>query len=189
MKNNQYLFLIDNENPLPLCYNIDIIKLCDDYYLERTAAYYARNMICLAKKKCIYLKVESAYRSNQYQQMLIDNDVKMYMDNGYNLEDALEETLEMIAKPGCSEHNAGLALDILSDDYDELDEGFENTAAFSWLYKNAHKFGFILRYPKGKTSITKIGYEPWHYRFVGVCHAKRIKKSGLTLEEYIEKRR
>lgn len=189
MKNNQYLFLINNENPLPLCYNVNKVRVCDDYYLDCDAACYAKKILCAAKKCGINLKVESAYRSKVYQQMLIDNDVKMYMDKGYCLEDALQKTLEMITKPGCSEHNAGLALDILSDDYDELDEGFENVPAFDWLSKYAHKYGFILRYPKDKTYITNIGYEPWHYRFVGLYHAKKIKKSGLTLEEYIEKRR
>lgn len=187
MKKNQYLFLINNENPLPLCYNINLKEVSKGYYLDCVASCCAKKMFCFAKKDGITLKVESAYRSNEYQQMLINNDVKEYMDKGYSLENAMKKTLEMIARPGCSEHNAGLALDILSSDYNVLDEGFENTPAFKWLDKNAHKFGFILRYPKGKTSITKIGYEPWHYRFVGSYHAKKIKKSGLTLEEYIKK--
>lgn len=187
MKNNQYLFLINNENPLPLCYNVDITEIYGGYYIDSFVAYYAKKMLCTSKKCGINLKIESAYRSNKYQQMLIDIDVKTYMNQGYSLEDALAKTLQSIALPGRSEHNTGLALDILSDDYDTLDTGFENTTAFSWLDINAHKFGFILRYPKDKTSITKISYEPWHYRFVGLCHAKRIKKSGLTLEEYIKK--
>ena len=86
-----------------------------------------------------------------------------------------------------SEHNAGLAADISSMDWKgEITESFENTKEFEWLDKNAHKFGFILRYPRGKEHITGITYEPWHYRYVGRRHAECMKRMGVTLEEYLE---
>ncbi len=187
MSNDWALFLINDENPLSPCYNVITAEVADGYLMESTAAFFARKMLCCAKKDGINLCVHSAYRSSQYQQVLVDRDIRLYMDKGYSLERAVAETLKNIAAPGRSEHNAGLALDILSDDYTEMDEGFENTSAFRWLSCNAYKFGYILRYPKGKTKITGINYEPWHYRFIGPCHAKKICKCGLTLEEYIKK--
>lgn len=184
---NNYLFLINDENPLPKCYNVNTCEVENGYCLESTASCYAKRMICCAKKDGIILKIESAFRSIAYQQVLIERDIKLYMDKGFSLEKAIEETMKNIASPGSSEHNAGLALDILSDSYSELDEGFSKTDAYRWLINNSFKFGFILRYPKDKTHITKISYEPWHFRFVGVYHARKIKQSGLTLEEYIKK--
>lgn len=84
-------------------------------------------------------------------------------------------------EPGASEHQTGLAFDVTV----ETSEGFENTPQYSWLMSNAHKYGFIQRYPANKSSITGISYEPWHYRYVGVDAAKKMKKSGMCLEEFL----
>ncbi|MCM1487619.1 MAG: M15 family metallopeptidase, partial [Firmicutes bacterium] len=102
-----------------------------------------------------------------------------------------------IALPGHSEHNAGLAMDIVSDTYwsnhSDLDESFDQLPQYDWLIENSWKYGFILSYPKGKEDITGFIYEPWHYRFVGLEHAKKIheiyESTGefLTVNEYIEK--
>ena len=85
--------------------------------------------------------------------------------------------------PGASEHQIGLALDIVTDSYRELNEGFAETAAGKWLAENSYKYGFILRYPLGKEYITGIEYEPWHFRYVGVEAATVITEQGITLEE------
>ena len=90
------------------------------------------------------------------------------------------------AKAGQSEHHTGLCVDLMTNGMKELDESFSNTAAFAWLSENAHRFGFILRYPKGKETVTGYCYEPWHYRFVGVEAASEIWERGITLEEYLE---
>ena len=103
-----------------------------------------------------------------------------------NDDEAYKKAVEAVAIPGKSEHNAGLAADIIEQGNYTLTEDFENTPQFKWLNENAAKYGFILRYPKGKESVTGIIYEPWHYRFVGVYHATKIKDSGLCLEEYAE---
>ena len=90
--------------------------------------------------------------------------------------------------PYTSEHNAGLALDILTPDWwlthDDVTDDFENTEQFRWLSENAHRYGFIMRYPREYENVTKIIYEPWHYRFVGVYYAGKIKESGLPLEYF-----
>ena len=91
-----------------------------------------------------------------------------------------------MAVPGTSEHQLGLAVDIIASSYQVLDEAQENTAEQQWLMANAHHYGFILRYPSEKSAITGIGYEPWHYRYVGKAAAKEIFEQGLCLEEYLQ---
>ena len=86
--------------------------------------------------------------------------------------------------PGTSEHETGLAADIVTPSYQRLDAGYAGTKAAKWLLENAASYGFVLRYPEDKTEITGIDYEPWHYRYVGVEAAKEIMAQGLCLEEY-----
>lgn len=76
-------------------------------------------------------------------------------------------------------------MDVLSDEYSSLDEGFVNTKAYEWLKENCYKYGFIIRYPKEKEDITKYNFEPWHIRYVGITHSKEITNKNLTLEEYL----
>lgn len=85
-------------------------------------------------------------------------------------------------EPGASEHQTGLSFDVTV----ETGEGFENTPQYSWLMKNAHKYGFIQRYPANKSDVTGISYEPWHYRYVGVQAAKQMRKTGMCLEEFVQ---
>lgn len=128
------------------------------------------------------LTVTSAYRSYDYQQFLYDYRVSVYSYLGE--EEARKKAATIVAIPGQSEHQTGLAADIHT--LLSADEVFENTYEFQWLKENSWKFGFILRYPKDKTHITGIIYEPWHFRYVGRYHAFKIYESGLTLEEYCE---
>ncbi len=123
----------------------------------------------------------SAYRDYEYQQGLFNNRVIRFKNQGLSEADAKVEAAKVVAIPGTSEHHLGLAVDIIS-----VEESFENTKEFRWLQENAADFGFIMRYPKDKQNITKIIYEPWHYRYVGVEHAKAINELGMCLEEYIE---
>ena len=91
----------------------------------------------------------------------------------------------MVAVPGTSEHQLGLALDLVDARHVKLDESQENTDAYKWLSKHCAEYGFIVRYPNGKTDITGIIYEPWHFRYVGVEAATYIMENGITLEEYL----
>ena len=95
------------------------------------------------------------------------------------------EAARWVAKPGTSEHQTGLALDIVAAGYQILDEEQEDTAEQKWLMENSWKYGFILRYPSEKSDITGIGYEPWHYRYVGKAAAADIYRTGVCLEEYL----
>lgn len=124
--------------------------------------------------------IDSGYRSFNYQQVIWDKNV---------LEQGLEKTKQFVAPPGSSEHQSGLAFDIAylkgpSLSYD--DTVLESDEEVKWLIENAHYFGFILRYPKGKEKITGYKPEPWHYRFVGVPLATILKKHAITLEEYYQ---
>lgn len=131
--------------------------------------------------------VSSAYRSYDYQEGLFEDYVSDYMTSN---PDASEEEARAFvaltsAPAGGSEHHTGLCVDFVRKGAPMLSENFEDTDAFDWLAQNAHKYGFILRYPKDKTDITKYSYEPWHYRFVGVYAASIIHEDGITLEEYL----
>ena len=91
-----------------------------------------------------------------------------------------------MARPKTSEHQLGFAVDIVSINNQRLDHSQEKTAEQQWLIQNSWRYGFILRYPTRKNDITKVGYEPWHYRYVGKKHAKKINELGVCLEEYVK---
>jgi len=188
--NKWAMFLVNKNNPLPEDYDSRIetrvvFESWRKYELDVRAADYLENMIAAAKEDGIDLLVVSAYRTMEYQQQNLDNSIQDRIDRGMTKEEAEADALAEVALPGESEHNAGLALDIMVEEYQNMDDdGFEDTEAFAWLDKHAAEYGFILRYPKGKQDITGIIYEPWHYRFVGLYYANEIKKSGMCLEEY-----
>lgn len=146
------------------------IKVTDE------VAEYLEEMFIAAKKCGINLIAVSGYRSYGYQESLFDESARV---NG------LEHAKKYVAVPGYSEHHTGLAVDIVSDKYTLLDDGFEDTDAFKWLQENMSTYGFILRYPRGKEGITGYNYEPWHLRYVGYDVAEEIEMTGVTLEEYI----
>ena len=128
----------------------------------------------------------SAYRSFQRQKELYEKKCQYYQNKRYSFDIAQKLASQWVAKPGCSEHQTGLALDIVSVDYQQLDEKQEQTQEQQWLMLNSWRYGFILRYPKGKQSITHVNYEPWHYRYVGKIAATEIYNRQITLEEYVE---
>jgi len=127
----------------------------------------------------------SSYRTIDKQKNLYKNKVGEYLAQGYSQESAEAAAGELVAVPGTSEHQLGLALDIVDVANQVLDERQENTEVQKWLMKNSWKYGFILRYPTDKSDITGISYEPWHYRYVGKEAAKEIYEAGICLEEYL----
>ena len=121
----------------------------------------------------------SAFREWDMQVSLYENKIARVM------QEAAVEAATVVAKPGTSEHQIGLALDIVSSEYQELDEAQMETEDQKWLMENSWKYGFILRYPMDKSEITGVIFEPWHYRYVGKKAAKEITEQNLTLEEYV----
>lgn len=146
--------------------------------LNKNVAIKAKEMFDAAKKEGIYLMGASGFRSHNVQVILFNSNVK---------KKGITETLKYSAPPGASEHETGFSMDIVSTEFEDLDFKFENTKSFKWLINNCYKYGFILRYPKDKVSITKYAYEPWHYRYVGKVAAEDIMKNDLCLEEYLSK--
>ena len=145
-------------------------------YLRSEAASALENMFNAAAGEGVYLVLGSGYRSQSTQSAIYYN---------YVARDGQAAADRYSARPGYSEHQTGLAVDI-SDYYGNyyLSESFAYTAEANWLYSNAYKYGFIMRYPQGKEYITGYMYEPWHFRYVGVSNAYAIYNSGLTVEEY-----
>ena len=152
------------------------------------AAEALEQMLADARAAGYNMYLVSAYRSNDYQVSLFNRKVNEYKALGYDDQTAYNEASQWVAIPGTSEHCTGLAADIVSSTWynynSDLTHDFENTEHFNWLYSNCANYGFILRFPKGKESITGITYEPWHYRYVGVEAAQYIMSNGITLEEF-----
>lgn len=185
---DDFFFVVNKQLLLPEDYDIKLDYVQGDYKMEVTAAKYMRDMIAAAKEDGIDLKILSTYRTLKYQKNLFERNVKSRMENnGMSYEEAYYDTSINIAPPGGSEHNAGLAADIITKNDWDTYEAFEDTEEFAWLQEHAWEYGYILRYLKDKEDITGYIYEPWHYRYVGVKYAKTVRDSGLCLEEYFEK--
>ncbi|MDR0922001.1 MAG: M15 family metallopeptidase [Lactobacillales bacterium] len=143
-----------------------------------------------AEKAGFPLQMVSGFRSISEQEGLINENIAQNEAQGMTYEEAKEATMKLMTPPGYGEHNTGLAVDVVGSDYyneqidDLLNEVYANDPSAKWLAENAPKYGFILRYPKGKEKITNIDFEPWHFRYVGVATAEYITQYQLTLEEY-----
>lgn len=185
-KEEYYLLLANAENPLPQDWTVQTEEVQNGYEMDKRAAPAMREMIQAAKEDGVELMLCSAYRSIEKQQQLFDRSQQEYMAQGMSEEEAYAKTATETAIPGTSEHQTGLAADIVTPTYQMLDAGFADTPAGQWLSEHAAEYGFVLRYPQDKQEVTGIIYESWHYRFVGKTHAKLMKESGLCLEEYLQ---
>ena len=143
-------------------------------------------MLKAARADGINLIICSPYRDISRQTVLFNRKIQLHMGRGETYMDAYKKASQIVTVPGASEHQVGLALDIICDTYTILDEGFGETQAGKWLQQHSKEYGFILRYPEGKEDITGIDYEPWHFRYVGKDAATIIMDNGLTLEEFVE---
>lgn len=147
-------------------------------YLRKEAAHHLELLFQEAKKANIEIFAVSGYRSYERQTSVFDTEANLV---------GQDAAAAVVAIPGYSEHQTGLAMDISSRSVRlELVEDFGETEEGKWLANNAHKFGFILRYHKGKEEITGYNYEPWHFRYIGVDAATIIYKKQITLEEYFD---
>lgn len=184
--NYKNLILVNASNPLPENYDSDVRKylveidsdLRNNNYVTKIhkAVYpYITAMVKAAQADGVGLKVWSPFRSYADQDALFKKQVARAGGDE-------NKAATVVARAGTSEHNTGLCAD-----FNMADDAFEKTPMFEWMCKNAENYGFILRYPKDKQDKTGVIYESWHWRFVGINTAKKINKSGLCLEEYLEK--
>jgi D-alanyl-D-alanine carboxypeptidase len=180
------LVLVNNTHPMKEGYVPELAELTPGHSIDRRIINAAKKMLADAEKEGLHIEICSAYRSVKRQEQVFGESMRERVKDGMEYWDAYEETSLNVAEPGTSEHALGLALDLISNQYSELDERQEKTAEAKWLAKNCHKYGFILRYPSEKTNITGIIYEPWHYRYVGEEYAAEIMELGITLEEYLQ---
>jgi LAS superfamily LD-carboxypeptidase LdcB len=179
------LRLVNKENPLAADYKpSDLVKFEGVELREVARDAFVQMRMAMESEGISGLKLQSAYRSYSYQRAIFNEKARELLRTGKaaNKAEAEEIAARSIQPPGASEHQLGLALDVSIDG--KLSQKFAETEAGQWLAENCHKYGFIIRYPKEKTTVTEIIYEPWHLRFVGAEHAEIMFKTGLTLEEY-----
>ncbi|MCI1965982.1 MAG: M15 family metallopeptidase [Oscillospiraceae bacterium] len=179
---DQNLILVNYSHKLPDGYLPDLVSVYGVQLNRRAAAAYQK-MNSAAASDGISLWISSAYRSVERQEELFRQEIADYSKSYSSQGEAQAYAEQSVARPGYSEHATGLAMDLngVRNDFDEM-------PAFQWLSEHAQDYGFILRYPKDKQNITKIKYEPWHYRYVGVEHAQSMKEKNLCLEEYLDLR-
>lgn len=176
------LTLVNLDNKIPENYKITLKNIDEYRQFDSRAIEYLNNMMNdMIKAGISNVWVQSAYRSIESQTKVYNDKIKEYESQGKTKEEAKELTERLIMIPGCSDHNLGLAVD-----FNYVEDEFENTKGFKWLTENAEDYGFIIRYPKNKENITKVKYEPWHWRYVGEKNAKEMNKLGMCLEEYVE---
>ena len=182
------LMLVNADHLLPEDYTFEKVVIEDNFTFDARAAQALTEMLEAGRAAGYSLRIVSTYRTVERSDYLYTSKVSEYQALGYSEEDAAVEAARWVAPPRQSEHNAGLAIDVVSRDYDQvygdLMHEFEDFPAFTWLSEHCAEFGFILRYPEDKPEITGITYEPWHYRYVGVEHAQKMQELDLCLEEY-----
>jgi D-alanyl-D-alanine carboxypeptidase len=178
------IVLVNKQHPIPDGYEFNLGTISGGLQCDERVIAPLRDMLKAARDDGISLIICSPYRDIDRQTMLFNNKVDHYMGGGMSYMDAYNLASQAVTVPGSSEHQIGMALDIVTSDYSSLDEGFGETPAGKWLAANSYKYGFILRYPQGKEEITSIEYEPWHFRYVGVEAATVIAENGICLEEF-----
>lgn len=185
-RSSEYLILVNKTHSLDKDYEPTdlvtanpVVKGASNYQqMRKTAAKAFKKLSDTAANRGLTIKVTSGYRPYSYQK---------YLFNKYVDKDGRYRAEQYSAEPGHSEHQTGLSADVSSPSVNyNLSQAYGTTEEGKWLASNAHKFGFIIRFPKGKEKITGYEYEPWHIRYVGKAAAKEIYKQKLTLEEYLE---
>ena len=176
------LAIINTKYPLPDSYAPTLSNAINGSNIQldsRVSEHYAE-MYAAAKLSGCVLTPYSGYHTYALQETTYNRKVNFYINKGMSAEEANQKASAQVLPAGCSEHNAGLSMDIVSASSD-----FINTKEYKWLCENAHNYGFILRYPEDKTAITGMNFEPWHWRYVGTQAAKEMKEKNQCLEEYL----
>ena len=175
------LLLVNADHPLPEDYSVTLKALRNNQFVDERIYPELQKMFDDARAVGIYPLINESFRTGERQQQIMDKYIASYEASGLSHDAAVKKAREIVALPGTSEHQLGLALDIIAE-YDA-----DSTATWNWLRDNCWRYGFILRYPADKVEITGISYEPWHFRYVGVPTAQEITEQGLALEEYVER--
>ena len=180
------LVLVNPWNALPEGYEPALTQLSGGHAVDERCYPDLQDMMDACRAAGNDPLICSSYRTWEKQERLFENKVSRLEAQGYRGEAARLEAAKTVAVPGTSEHQLGLAVDIVDRSNQNLDESQEDTAVQQWLMAHSWEYGFILRFPTGKSDITGIIYEPWHYRYVGRDAAKEIYDRGICLEEYLD---
>lgn len=172
------LTLVNAANPLPEDFQVSTTTIDGEHRVDARIADQLNALLDDCRRAGYNPRIRSSFRTREEQQQILDDRIMEYKSDGYSDEDALAAALQWVALPGTSEHELGLAVDINDEQYDER--------MYSWLAENAHRYGFILRYPPDKEAITGISNEPWHFRYVGIEAATEMYGTGEVLEDYLD---
>lgn len=179
------LTLVNPWNPLPEDHSISLKQVESGQAVDQRCAEALQAMMDDCRAANLSPLICSSYRTQETQQSLYDAQVNEFRSLGYSRKEAESMAATIVALPGTSEHQLGLAVDIVDQNYQILESSQEDTPVQRWLMEHCWEYGFILRYPEEKSDLTGIIYEPWHYRYVGVQAAKVITQAGICLEEYV----
>ncbi len=184
-RKNPLLLLVNKDHALPADYEVSLATLNDGHQVAEVIYDDLMDMLSAAKEAGCSVVVASAYRTEQQQEQLLKQEIRKNMWNGMNEEEAEADALLTVAPYGYSEHETGYTVDLVDANNQMLDDTQETTTANIWLRRNCWKYGFVMRYPRGKEDITGYSYESWHFRYVGKADAKEMTEERVTLEEYL----
>ncbi|WP_415931206.1 M15 family metallopeptidase [Zhenpiania hominis] len=174
------LMLVNSRYRIPDDYSVELIRLSNGEQVDSRIYPDLQEMFDDARGAGYSLFVRAGYRSEEDQENLMEDKIEAYRQEGYSQREAEREAEKWVAKPGTSEHELGLAVDINAEGQTD------GNRLYQWLADHSWKYGFILRYPAEKEEITGIDYEPWHFRYVGKQAAKEMYEQDLCLEEYVQ---
>lgn len=173
--------LVNSSNVIPDGYApTELTELSNGQSVDKRIYPSLQSMFDDARAQGVYPVVSSGYRTAKQQQSEMDDKIQEYIDDGKSEDEARALAATYVAQVGYSEHEAGLAIDIVA----KANKSDDDTV-WAWMKEHCAEYGFILRYPDGKEGVTGMSYEPWHFRYVGVEAAQKIMGAGITLEEYL----
>lgn len=177
------LVLVNQETPLPDDWTVDLVPVTEgsEELIDARAYDDLFAMTEAARKEGVWFWVTSAYRSRELQEDILERKIQENISAGMSREDAEEDALRTIQRPGYSEHHTGLVVD-----FNDASSNFEETDCYYWLNEHAAEYGFVQRYKQRKSSITGIDNEGWHYRYVGKLYAEEMERLDMCLEEYVD---
>ena len=179
------LRLVNEDRPIDPDFAPEIEEIEDWQFFDARAAQPLKDFIAGAREAGNETILLSSYRAYAEQEFLFDQQLRERQRAGLKGDAAYAAAARVVAIPGASEHQLGLAADIVDKYYKSMNESLAATELSKWMKEHSAEYGFILRYPEDKQEITKIMFEPWHYRYVGVEAAEYIMEHGLCLEEFV----
>lgn len=183
---SELLTLVNRQNAIPENRDINLVEIEDGKKVDSRCKDDLEEMLKACRDTGCHPMISSAFRSNAEQRELFDAEVEQFKQLGFSDKYAEKRAAKSVAIPGTSEHELGLAIDIVDVLNQRLDSDQVSSDTQQWMMANSWKYGFILRYPSGKEDITGIVFEPWHYRYLTRAIAREVHESGLSYEEFLE---